>query len=60
MNILRDAFFEAAKDPELQKEADKLMIRIEYVPADECMKVLNYFLSQPEGIVKEFAKYIKF
>ncbi len=60
MNILRDAFAKVAKDPELIEDAKKNMMTIEYVPSGECLKVLNYILNQPEDIVKEFGKYIKF
>ncbi len=60
MNLLRDAFGKAAMDPELREEAKKLKIDIRYVPADDCMKSLNYVFKQPENIVKEFGKYIKF
>ncbi len=60
MNILRDAFTKVTRDPELQEDAKKLMMTIEYTPADECLKVLNYLLNQPEDILKEFSKYITF
>jgi tripartite-type tricarboxylate transporter receptor subunit TctC len=60
MGILRDAFSKMAKDPELQKEADKMMMEIEYTPANECLKEIQFFLNQPPEIVNEFKKYIKF
>jgi tripartite-type tricarboxylate transporter receptor subunit TctC len=60
MSMLRDAFAKAGKDPEVQEEAKKLKMTVNYVPAEECMKALNEILNQPEEIVKEFAKYIKF
>jgi tripartite-type tricarboxylate transporter receptor subunit TctC len=60
LNTFRDAFAKAAKDPELQDEARKVMMTVEYTPADECMKVINFVLNQPEEVVKEFGKYIKF
>lgn len=60
MNILRDAFAKAAKDPELQAEAKKLGMEVEYVSGDECLKVLNNLFNQPEDIVKEFSIYVKF
>ena len=60
MSILRDAFAKVTKDPELNEDAKKLMMTIEYTPADECLKVLNYLLNQPEDILKEFGKYITF
>ncbi len=60
VNILRDAFAKVAKDPALTEESKKLKMTVEYVPANECLKVLNYILNQPEEIVKEIGKYIKF
>jgi len=60
MCLLRDGFAKAAKDPQLQEEARKLMLDIQYVPADECLSKVNYIFSQPEEVVKEFGKYITF
>jgi tripartite-type tricarboxylate transporter receptor subunit TctC len=60
LNQLRDAFAMVGKDPELREDAKKLSMEVEYVPADEVLKVLNNFLNQPPDAVKEFAKYVKF
>jgi len=60
MNILRDGFAKVAKDPEALAEANKVLMKVEYTPADECIKVINYILTQPDNVVKEFEKLIKF
>ncbi|MEI9477801.1 MAG: tripartite tricarboxylate transporter substrate-binding protein [Deltaproteobacteria bacterium] len=60
MAILREGFAKVAKDAELKEEAAKFMMTVEYVPADECLKVVNFVLGQPDDIAKEFSKYIKF
>lgn len=60
MGILRTAFAKAAKDPALQADAKKVQMSVEYVPAEEVQKVLQYLLKQPSDIVREFAKYVKF
>jgi tripartite-type tricarboxylate transporter receptor subunit TctC len=60
MNTLRDAFAKMTKDPDLQQEADKMMMEVEYVPANDCIKEIQFFLNQPQDIVNEFKKYIKF
>ncbi len=60
MNVLKDAFAKASKDPALKEESQKLRMTVEYVPGDECLKMLKGLLNQPEDIVKEFSKYIKF
>jgi len=60
MGIIKNAFAQLSQDPELQQEAKKLKMPVEYVPSEEIMKVLNDLFSQPEEMVKEFGKYIKF
>ncbi len=60
MKILREAFAKVVKDPDLLKEAQKNMMELEYTSADECLKLLNQLLKQPESVVKEFSKYVKF
>ncbi|OGP63088.1 MAG: hypothetical protein A2170_08485 [Deltaproteobacteria bacterium RBG_13_53_10] len=60
MKILRDAFAGIAKDPELKEDSKKQRMEVRYVPPEECLKVLNYLLNQPDDVVKEFGKYIKF
>jgi tripartite-type tricarboxylate transporter receptor subunit TctC len=60
MKILTDAFAAIAKDPELKEDSKKQRMEVQYVPPEECLKVLNYLLNQPDDVVKEFGKYIKF
>jgi hypothetical protein len=60
VNILKDSFAKVTKDPELQAEAQKLKMEVEYTSGEEIMKVIQEVLNQPEDIVKEFAKYVKF
>jgi len=60
VNTLREAFARVSRDPEVQEEAKKLKMTVTYVPPEECVKALNEILNQPEEIVKEFAKFIKF
>ena len=60
INGLRDAFTKVTKDPELKQEADKLMMDVDYTPPEECLKEIQFFLNQPQEIVNEYKKYIKF
>lgn len=60
MNILRDAMAKTLKDPELKEDAKKNMMEVQFVPPEECMKLVNFVLNQPPDIVKEASKYIKF
>lgn len=59
INIIRDAFARAAKDPDLVQEAKKARMTVQFTPADECLKVVNFILDQPKDIADEFSKYIK-
>jgi len=36
------------------------MMEVQFVPPEECLKLVNYVLDQPPDIVKEASKYIKF
>ena len=60
LKILRDAFAKALRDPELQADAKKMGLELEYVPPEDCLKVMNYILNQPPDIINEFSKYVKF
>lgn len=60
MNVLREAFAKVVADPELKEEAKKLSLDLQYIPPDECMKVLDFLFGQPESIVREFGKFVTF
>ncbi len=60
MTILRDAFAKTTRDPGFLDDAKKAEASVQFTPADECMKTLNEFFNQPDEIVREFSKYIKF
>jgi tripartite-type tricarboxylate transporter receptor subunit TctC len=59
MNILRDGFNNALRSPELQTDAKKRTMDVEYVPPEECLKAVNFVLNQPADIIKELRKYVK-
>jgi tripartite-type tricarboxylate transporter receptor subunit TctC len=60
LKILREAFAKAALDKELLDEARKAKMVIDYVSAEECLKVVREVLSQPAGMTQDLTKYIKF
>jgi tripartite-type tricarboxylate transporter receptor subunit TctC len=60
MKMLRDAFAKAANDKELLAEAKKTKLPIDYVGAEEALKVVREVLDQPPDMAQEIAKYIKF
>ena len=60
MAVLRDGLAKVLKDPELLEDAKKNMMLVQHLPPEECLRLVSFVLDQPEGIVKEAAKYIKF
>ncbi len=60
VKIMREAFRNAIKDPELIAEAKKARLDLEFISGDEALKIVKEMLSQPKAVVDEFSKYIKF
>jgi len=60
MGILRDAFDKALKDPELQADADKARLDFRYLPAEDCVKLMNFIFQQPPKVVEIFSKYVAY
>ena len=60
LKMLQDAFAKAAADQQLQEETRRLMMKIDYLSAEGCLKVMNFVMNQPESMVREFGKYVKF
>ncbi|MDP2643394.1 MAG: tripartite tricarboxylate transporter substrate-binding protein [Desulfobacterales bacterium] len=60
LQILRDGLQNVSKDPKFLKAAEKAMMEIQFVSHEKVMKGINYLLNQPDDIVTEFSKYIKF
>jgi tripartite-type tricarboxylate transporter receptor subunit TctC len=60
MNMLRDGMAKALKDPELKEDAKKSMMEVRFVPPEECLKLVDYVLNQPQGVIREASKYIRF
>lgn len=60
MKLLRDAFAKLARDPKLREEADRAMMDVQYLSDVDSLKVVNAVLSQPQEIINELSKYVKF
>ncbi len=60
IKIMREAFRNAIKDPELIAEAQKARLDLNFIAGDEALKVVKELLTQPKEVVAEFSKYIKF
>ena len=60
VKVMREAFRNAIKDPELIAEARKAKLALEFVSGDDALKIVKEVLTQPKDVVAEFSKYIKF
>ncbi len=60
INILRDAFAKVITDADFKADAKRNMMDARFVPPVECLKLVNSVLNQPDEVVKEASKYIKF
>lgn len=60
VQMLREAFAKAVKDPEFVAETKKAKITVGYIPPEEVLKLFNGLLDQPADVQKEMVKYIKF
>ena len=60
MNILINAFIQVTRDPEMIEDCKKFGMNLNYLSGEECLKTIQYILSQPEDVVKEFSKYVQF
>jgi tripartite-type tricarboxylate transporter receptor subunit TctC len=60
VKVMREAFAKAIQDPELETEGKKAKLDLEYLPGDQAQKILVDVMKQPQDLVEEFSKYIKF
>jgi len=60
MKILRSAFAQVMQDKEFLDDAYKYGMAPGFVTAEESMQILNFIFSQPEDVVHDFGKFIKF
>lgn len=60
VQTLREAFARLARDPEAVEEAKKLKFSLEYVPGDQAARIVREIFEQPEEVVREFTRHVKF
>ncbi|HEY2990494.1 MAG TPA: tripartite tricarboxylate transporter substrate-binding protein [Candidatus Binatia bacterium] len=60
VKILREAFAKVTQDKELLADAKKGKLPVDYVSAEESLKLVREVLKQPPEVVQEIAKYIRF
>jgi len=56
--ILRDAFAKAMADPDLQAEAKKAQIDVNYISAQEVTKGFSEMMNQPPAAIEAMKKYL--
>jgi tripartite-type tricarboxylate transporter receptor subunit TctC len=57
--ILRDAFAKTMADPELQAEAKKAQIDMNYISGQDVAKSFNEMMNQPPRVVEAMKKYLQ-
>ena len=60
MDTLKESFDKAIKSPELQADAAKGQMELEYVKGEECLRLLTPMFKQPPAVVDAVGKYVKF
>ncbi|HWP35471.1 MAG TPA: tripartite tricarboxylate transporter substrate-binding protein [Thermodesulfobacteriota bacterium] len=60
LEVLREAFAKVTRDPEAIAEAARGRITFEYLPGPAALKAIQEVFSQPDEVVREFAKHVKF
>jgi tripartite-type tricarboxylate transporter receptor subunit TctC len=60
VKTMQEAFAKAIQSPELMAEAKKAKAELEFVDGKQAVEVMKEVLDQPQDVVKEFSKYIKF
>lgn len=60
LKTLRDAFGRAVAGPSVKEEAKQVGMTAVFTPENECLRIVNYVLNQPETVVRSFSKYVKF
>ncbi len=60
MKMLRDAFARVTKDPAFLAEAERSSVAIQFTPAEESLKIVQFILNQPDDVARDFGKHIKF
>src|ERR687891_391427 len=57
VQMLREAFAKAIKDPEFVAESKKAKIEVRYIPPEQVLKMFTGLLDQPADVQKEMVKY---
>jgi len=60
IGILRDAFKKTVNDPDFLADTQRLQLEVQYISGERCLEAVTQILEQPEDVVKEFEKYVKF
>jgi tripartite-type tricarboxylate transporter receptor subunit TctC len=60
MKILSEGFAKLAKDPEMIAESRKSSMEIQFTPGKDVLNVIRAFFNQPQDVIAEFSKNVKF
>ncbi|HWP35472.1 MAG TPA: tripartite tricarboxylate transporter substrate-binding protein [Thermodesulfobacteriota bacterium] len=60
LEILREAFARVARDPEAIADAARGKLTLHYVPGAEAERIVAEIFTQPDEVVREFTKHVRF
>ena len=60
IKILADGFAKVADDPQMQEDARKSLMAVQYTSGKEIVKVINSVFNQPKDVIAEFSKHVMF
>ena len=59
VQMLREAFEKAAKDPQMMADALKAQIEVQYISAADVAKGFNDMFNQPPAVIEAMKKYLQ-
>jgi tripartite-type tricarboxylate transporter receptor subunit TctC len=60
MNILTDGFAKLGHDPQMIEDSRRWSMEIQYTSGKEILSVINSFFNQPQDVIAEFSRHVKF
>ncbi|HWP35109.1 MAG TPA: tripartite tricarboxylate transporter substrate-binding protein [Thermodesulfobacteriota bacterium] len=60
LRLLQEGFARLTRDPEAVAEAARAQITFEFLPGPAVLEVLKEVFAQPDEVVREFARHVKF
>jgi len=60
MKILADGFAKVAADPQMQDDARKSSMEVQYTSGPDIVKVIQSVFNQPADVIAEFSRHVQF